>query len=75
MINELNFHSLEEGSDVAHNVQAWYTHVVESALNVLENSNLLCRRPNCRHATIKTSPVVLDRIMDGVDGLTSILTE
>ena len=31
--------------------------------------------PNCRHATIKTSPVVLDRIMDGVDGLTSILTE
>ena len=32
-----NFHSLEEGSDVAHNVQAWYTHVVESALNVLEN--------------------------------------
>ena len=31
----MNFHSLEEGSDVAHNVQAWYTHVVESALNVL----------------------------------------
>ena len=31
--------------------------------------------PNCRHATIKTSPVVLDRIVDGVDGLTSILTE
>ena len=23
----INFHSLEEGSDVAHNVQAWYTHV------------------------------------------------
>ena len=37
VINELNFHSLEEGSDVAHNVQASYTHVVESALNVLEN--------------------------------------
>ena len=31
--------------------------------------------PNCRHATMKTLPVVLDRIMDGVDGLTSILTE
>ena len=34
---QMNFHSLEEGSDVAHNFQAWYTHVVESALNVLEN--------------------------------------